>query len=679
MNLTARTIFAYQFGNVEAIRELARNKAAFPTGIILVLLTAVARNYDQAFILETPLWLFGPLLFSFITGSFIFAIIYSGFMVRHQPHAEPGVREDMELPHPKWYHFVPWRGYTPIPGSQWRSFMGLFWMTAPIAWLYAIPVERFLDFEGSARANLVLLTLVALWRVLLLARIISVVQGIHFVRSLGWVLLPASIEVLALSSMGMFFGTIITMGGMQNAAPEHRLWYTAAEIALWGAIIIALVTVIFLNVYKCRQPVMPYPTPGPGQISWSPLVIMTLAWSAVAVVPQQELERNHTFEKLIHNRDYRGALDYLMQYQPTDFSPSRRIPPDPYQPGINHRQMFFRDFPQIFRLLDIATPEWIRQRYLDYFEFVLTRHRHYHFGLDNTLAIFKALETLPEGKDWVRRNCSQLKSSELFTNWIKNPPTTDEGHALTAILQRLGIVAEADANVLPGAAQSHAPQVAHVGATQAAASEPLARPLGSSDSIERRQAATMYHNSGMAKQAAGDLDGAIADYTRALEIAPENLGAHFNRGIVYFIKRNWTAALTEFRRGCELDQRSHDYPRYFIWLIRVRLGEQEAADKELAAYMDHRRVGAAADWSTNIAGFLLARRSETEFLAAAASPDAQKERGQLCEAWFFAGMKRLLARDQATAANYFQKCLATGENSFVEYQFAAAELKAMGQ
>jgi lipoprotein NlpI len=82
---------------------------------------------------------------------------------------------------------------------------------------------------------------------------------------------------------------------------------------------------------------------------------------------------------------------------------------------------------------------------------------------------------------------------------------------------------------------------------------------------------------------------------------------------------------------------------------------------------------------SKVAGHLLGKVPEADLFAAAKSPDPHKERCRLCEAWFYAGMKRLLGGDKAAAAADFQKCLATGEKTFSEYRFAAAELKALGQ
>jgi lipoprotein NlpI len=88
--------------------------------------------------------------------------------------------------------------------------------------------------------------------------------------------------------------------------------------------------------------------------------------------------------------------------------------------------------------------------------------------------------------------------------------------------------------------------------------------------------------------------------------------------------------------------------------------------------------GAPGDWPSKVAAFLLDKISPNDFLAAASSPDPKKESQQHCEASFYAGMKCLLAGDKITATADFQKCLATNEKTFTEYQFAQAELKALG-
>jgi hypothetical protein len=64
--------------------------------------------------------------------------------------------------------------------------------------------------------------------------------------------------------------------------------------------------------------------------------------------------------------------------------------------------------------------------------------------------------------------------------------------------------------------------------------------------------------------------------------------------------------------------------------------------------------------------------TEADFLGAG---NRGHDSGRQCEAWFYAGMKRLLSGDAATARDDFQKCLATDRKDYDEYNFAAAELR----
>jgi lipoprotein NlpI len=105
------------------------------------------------------------------------------------------------------------------------------------------------------------------------------------------------------------------------------------------------------------------------------------------------------------------------------------------------------------------------------------------------------------------------------------------------------------------------------------------------------------------------------------------------------------------------------------------LGEKEAADKELASHFN----AEAGSWPSKIQAYLLGNLSETEFLAGAASPKVETDRGQHCEAWFYAGMKNLVDGNKSAATEFFKKCLATERKRTTEYHFAKAELKALEQ
>ena len=186
-------------------------------------------------------------------------------------------------------------------------------------------------------------------------------------------------------------------------------------------------------------------------------------------------------------------------------------------------------------------------------------------------------------------------------------------------------------------------------------------------------------NRGNAKLAKGDLDGALADYTRAIEIDPKYADAYFNRGNVQFDMCSWNDALADYRKRCELDPSNQAYPRFYVWLTRARLNERDAATKELARYFAERKTEQPEDWPSKIARLLTGDLSEDDFLKAAASKDPKIDREQKCEAYFYAGSRRLLEGDKIGAKVLFQKCIDTGVMNFTEYTSAAAELKRLGK
>src|SRR5271157_2265479 len=189
-----------------------------------------------------------------------------------------------------------------------------------------------------------------------------------------------------------------------------------------------------------------------------------------------------------------------------------------------------------------------------------------------------------------------------------------------------------------------------------------------------------YINLGSAKARKGDFEGAIADYDQAIQLDPKDFGAFEMRALTKQLKGDFEGALGDLVLFDELapSGESQDYPHLYTWLVRVWRGQSAEANRELAAYLGSRRNMPAADWISKIGRFLLDQISESDFLGDATSSDVGKDRAQHCEAWYYAGMKRLLAGDKKTAADYFNKCLGTQARNFDEYILAQAELKSLG-
>jgi tetratricopeptide (TPR) repeat protein len=63
-----------------------------------------------------------------------------------------------------------------------------------------------------------------------------------------------------------------------------------------------------------------------------------------------------------------------------------------------------------------------------------------------------------------------------------------------------------------------------------------------------------YSNRGIGKQAKGDLDGAIADYNRALELNPKYATAWQNRSVAKRAKGDVDGSNADYNRAIELNR-----------------------------------------------------------------------------------------------------------------------------
>src|SRR5208283_5201945 len=57
---------------------------------------------------------------------------------------------------------------------------------------------------------------------------------------------------------------------------------------------------------------------------------------------------------------------------------------------------------------------------------------------------------------------------------------------------------------------------------------------------------------GDAKKSKGDLDGAIGDYTKAIELNPNDDYAYFRRGSAKYAKHDWDGAIADITKALEL-------------------------------------------------------------------------------------------------------------------------------
>ena len=83
--------------------------------------------------------------------------------------------------------------------------------------------------------------------------------------------------------------------------------------------------------------------------------------------------------------------------------------------------------------------------------------------------------------------------------------------------------------------------------------EPELRVKGCSELIQRDPGdAIAYHNRAVAYGLAGDIDNAIADYTKVIQMAADNASAYDNRGRAYASKGDYTHAVEDVTKAHEL-------------------------------------------------------------------------------------------------------------------------------
>lgn len=118
----------YLVGSRSAILEIAASRSSLLIGGIFVFSAGLAREYDGEDLLHEPWHVFRPFAASLISGGLLFLLVHSAAALNE-------------------------RKKVPI-FEAWKRFMGLFWLTAPMAWLYAIPYERFMAPIEAVQVNL---------------------------------------------------------------------------------------------------------------------------------------------------------------------------------------------------------------------------------------------------------------------------------------------------------------------------------------------------------------------------------------------------------------------------------------------------------------------------------------------------------------------------------------------
>ena len=113
----------------------------------------------------------------------------------------------------------------PLRPERWSylsvlTFVGL---TSPLAWLYAIPVERFVPISTAVTANVLFLAIVAMWRVALYVYFLRVIAKLSGAKVFVLTLLPLTGIIFALAALNLEHAVFEIMAGLETERTESEV------------------------------------------------------------------------------------------------------------------------------------------------------------------------------------------------------------------------------------------------------------------------------------------------------------------------------------------------------------------------------------------------------------------------------------------------------------------------
>lgn len=141
-----------------------------------------------------------------------------------------------------------WLIVLPLRPRKW-SFIGVYifvGLTAPPAWLYAVPVERFMSLEAAALTNMIFLLIVASWRVALYGVYLKRAAGLSGLSLLSALFLPLAAIVSALAFLNLEHAVFEIMGGLDR---EPTAADSSYHVVMLLSVVSFLATPVLLLFY----------------------------------------------------------------------------------------------------------------------------------------------------------------------------------------------------------------------------------------------------------------------------------------------------------------------------------------------------------------------------------------------------------------------------------------------
>ena len=330
------TVLGFLVGRRSSIERIAASRQAMWLGLAFVVLAGLFREYDQESLLHEPWFVGFPLMASLGLSGGLFLVL----------KLLPEGRR--------------------LPLGMYRQLLTCLWMTAPLAIVYAIPVERLETPLRAMQWNMSFLAVVAVWRVLLFARVTAVLIGSRTYRTLVPILLlSATLIIIAMFLLPIPLLQI--MGGTQFSEAEvlmSQVRENVLKLAFWAWLILPIVLgcmqrdaeALTEQAERQRDPERIQAQPRVALTMWGTWGLLFLGMLAACVETQPPQYRRYEVERLLKSGRYAEARDRLLESTPVDYPPYW----EPGHRGFSDRRLF-EELEVMLERDDLS--EWVVQAY----------------------------------------------------------------------------------------------------------------------------------------------------------------------------------------------------------------------------------------------------------------------------------------------------------------------------
>ncbi len=334
--VTPITIFNFLLGRSDAIRAIASTKHILLLSLLFIISSGLARNYDHHLLLKEPKWILGPFFMAFFNSLVIF--LYLKTLIR--------------LPTPN------------SPFHNYLAFLRCFLMTAPLALLYAIPIEHLTTPLPAAQFNFLLLIIVSIWRVTLMVRTLQSLFKTSILTSLQLVLIPTTLEMF-IATLAKSFDVVSLMAGNYQTAPERFLTFASQlvstiSIVLFGVFLLSLAFNHgpFFRRTKVHTAANINHQSQIHLTSWILAATILTTLCAFSLRPQEQLRNKHDLKELLTKGAYHEASVFLSTKSASSFPPHHALSEKP-------THLFTAPDALLILAQDIVWPDWFRQHLED--------------------------------------------------------------------------------------------------------------------------------------------------------------------------------------------------------------------------------------------------------------------------------------------------------------------------